>query len=304
MKAIRKILIMAAGSPAARGAEKRAEMLAGQFASSVLAAAIVTASPRGMSTPNRAARQNDEATRAAATGNADLEGLRSAPPALMIRTGAIGADLAVLCAAKSSFFPSLWRRVSNYRFIRQAAGPVLVVGREPTDTYRSVLVAVDFSPQSMAAARAALALAPHARFTFVHVFRLQEQAAMLDVGISTRVIQSFRSKAREVASNELDRFIARLNPKMPVSSIVLYGAPGPTIAAYAKDIGADLVSAGSSTSPVWKQMLTRNVPMHLLAGDGDALFVAAGASPERRPRLAAAGRARVVNTGREVQSLP
>ena len=194
------------------------------------------------------------------------------PALLKPRTDATGGDLTVIDVSSEQGWSGLWRRFDNGRRILQAEGPVLLVRGEPETNYRSVVVAVDFSPQSVAAARAALAFAPRARFRFVHVLPAAEAPPLFDFGNRSQITQALRRKGREIVSDELGRFVSMLDVARPVKRVVLHGAPGPTIASYARNIGADLLVCATSAGAAWKQMLRPGVAMELSASGCDVLI--------------------------------
>jgi nucleotide-binding universal stress UspA family protein len=72
------------------------------------------------------------------------------------------------------------------RIIRIAKRPILIVKRPATLAYGRVILAVDFSSQSKAAALAAVRLAPEAAFELVHVTEIppQFEGALRLVGLT------------------------------------------------------------------------------------------------------------------------
>jgi nucleotide-binding universal stress UspA family protein len=169
----------------------------------------------------------------------------SGPAAIVERANEIGADLTVVAARRESFLAGLVARFRNDELIRLSDRPVLLVNRKPASAYRKVLVAVDFSAESQQASRVALALAPGALFTFLHVFRVTEEPMMIAHGVSTDTIHAYRIHAREAARVRLNRFIDALGPrKQLIYRAIEHGMPGPAIHAHAKEINADLIVVG------------------------------------------------------------
>lgn len=134
-----------------------------------------------------------------------------------------------------------WRSRSA---LQAAQGPVLLRKRAHSQPYRRVLIATDFSQQSLAAARAALELAPDAQFVAAHAFGVADEGLMFDLGVSRKIINAYRRKAREVASQRLSEFVQALGTEVEVGRAVLYGTPRRIIPHYAANIGADLVALG------------------------------------------------------------
>ena len=169
----------------------------------------------------------------------------SGPAAIVERANEIGADLTVVAARRESLIAGLVARFRNDELIRLSDRPVLLVNRKPEAAYRKVLVAVDFSAESQQASRVALALAPGALFTFLHVFRVNEEPMMMAHGVSIDTIHSYRVHAREAARVRLNSFIDALGPrKQLIYRAIVHGMPGPAIHAHAKEIDADLIVVG------------------------------------------------------------
>jgi nucleotide-binding universal stress UspA family protein len=134
-----------------------------------------------------------------------------------------------------------WR---NRSALQAARSPVLLLKGARRQTYRRVLIATDFSQQSLAAARAALELAPDAQFVAAHAFGVADEGLMFDLGVSRKIVNAYRRKAREVASQRLSEFVQALGTEVEISRAVLYGSPRRIIPHYAANIGADLVALG------------------------------------------------------------
>ena len=169
----------------------------------------------------------------------------SAPAAIVEHANVIGADLTVVAARRKSFLAGLVTRLRNDELIRLSERPVLLVNREPVTPYRKVLVAVDFSAESQQAARMALAVAPRALFTFLHVFRVTDEDMMIAHGVHKDTLHAYRIHAREEARVRLNSFIDALGPrKQLISRAIEHGIPGPVIHAHAREINADLIVVG------------------------------------------------------------
>ena len=102
--------------------------------------------------------------------------------------GERSADLVVLGPGKSTG-RSLREKVLGStadRVIRTSPAPVLLVKIDSPEPYRQVVVAVDFSPQSVSAALDARKLTPHVRLRLLHVVDvpLPFEQALLRVGTS------------------------------------------------------------------------------------------------------------------------
>lgn len=264
MDRVRTILVASDRSAHARYAEARATMVGAELRADVVevmsvcngmekqsSSSSVQFSAVGVAGPDVALDDN-RATVPAIIRRDGEPMIRHAPRSeigaavIVERANEIGADLTVVYAARrESFLAGLVTRFRNDELIRLSNRPVLLVNREPAAAYRKVLVAVDFSAESQQAARVALAVAPGALFTFLHVFRVEEDGMMSAHGVSNDTIHAYRIRAREEARVRLNSFIDALGPrKQLIYRAIERGIPGPVIHAYAREINADLIVVG------------------------------------------------------------
>jgi nucleotide-binding universal stress UspA family protein len=164
---------------------------------------------------------------------------------ILSRAAALPADLTVVAADGGNTFADLLFGYSIDRIVRLSTRPLLIVKPRPVDPYKKVLVAVDFSAESMEAARLALEIAPDAHVTFVHAFRLPDEGQMREAGIQEETIQAYRMAASEKARRHLNEFINDLEPgRRLVSRAVHHGFPVPVICDYLQKMDADLLAMG------------------------------------------------------------
>lgn len=204
----------------------------------------------------------------------------SPPAAIVERANEIGAGLVVVAARGKRFFANLLTRHHNDELIRLSERPVLLVDSEPTDVYKRVLVAVDFSAESREAAQTALAIAPSAHFIFLHAFRVAGEEMMQGTGVSIDVIHSYRTRARDEARIKLNRFIDELGPRRQlISRAIHHGMPVPVITAQARQLNVDLVALGKHGKSRFVEFLLGSVPQRLL--DQGLCDLLVTASPEK-----------------------
>lgn len=268
----RTILVATDHSAPARRAEVRAGMLGTELG-------VDTVEVMSVRYAKTAPIADASATGAAAfRQNAEPDWIRTlcpgmSPAAIVERANEIGADLTVVSGKRAGLFGGVLARLMNEELIRQSDRPVLLVHREPEKAYKTVLVGVDFSAESRHAARAALALAPSAHFTFLHVFRVPDEEMMLAHGVPVSTIHEYRIRAREAARLKLNSFIDALGPRRQlIARSIKHGAPGPQIHAHAKEIDADLTVVGKHGKPLFVELLLGSVTQRLIDyGDGDLL---------------------------------
>ena len=280
---IRKILVATDYSEDARPAETRAAMLSVQLKAEVLELMTVQGTRMGIGTPATLSSNVEvgantvpsllegpasvQTVTREESGPACVRSLRTgnASTAIVERANEMGAGLVVVAARRRKFLADIFARHNSNELVRLISRPVLLVNREPSDAYRNVLVAVDFSDESREAARMALAVAPAAHFTFLHVFRLMGEEMMLETGVPLDVIHGYRQRARETARAKLNGFIDSLGPRRQlVARSVQYGPPSAVISLQARELKADLIAIGKHGKSRFAALLLGSVTQRLI----------------------------------------
>lgn len=298
MNHVRTILVATDHSAFARRAEVRAgmlgselnadtvEVMSARYGKPVPASSAAPAAPAAEAVTLQGAGVALRETLAAAPAlllrRADPAGSRTpragiAPAAIVERAKDMAADLTVVAGKPDSFFAGIATRFRNEELIRISERPVLLVNREPEQAYRNVLVGIDFSQESRHAARVALAVAPAAQFTFLHVFRVIDEGMMLEHGVSINTIHGYRMQAREAARVKLNSFIEALGPRRQLISRALeHGVPGPVIHGQAQGMHADLVVVGKHGKSRIADFFLGSVTAHLIGHGRCDLLVTCG----------------------------
>ncbi|ALV28559.1 universal stress protein [Pannonibacter phragmitetus] len=160
------------------------------------------------------------------------------------------------------------------RVVRTASVPVLVVRNKSAQPYRSVAVAVDFSPLSEAALEAARTLVPDARIDLVHAYEvpLPFEQAMLRVGTRPEDAERFRQAKMNDCRRQLADF-ARKHAS-GADALVLRGAPGTALVELSRSGRVDLLALGTQGRNAAAQALLGSVARRLLSEAGCDLLVA------------------------------
>lgn len=175
-------------------------------------------------------------------------------------------DLLVLGPRGSNPLRDLILGTTAERLLAKSARPVLVAKQPAREPYRHVTVAMDFSPDSVAALRTAARLAPDAELSAVHAFDLPFEGKLLAAGIRDDEIQRYRAQARQEAMRGIDRAAteAGLDP-MRVSRVVQQGHPGRTVLEQAEHLGADLLVLGKHGESGLEDLMLGSVTRHVLS---------------------------------------
>jgi nucleotide-binding universal stress UspA family protein len=189
---------------------------------------------------------------------------------------AMDADVVVLGARGESFLRHAMLGSTAARLLRKSARrPVLVVKQPPHEDYRSVLVAVDFSPVSLEAIRTARRLAPAADIVLLHAFELPYEGKLTFAGVEEQVIRQYVTAASETRRKRLHDLaaVAGLAPK-DYSARVLHGDPAQQIIAMEQEADCDLIIVGKHGSHIAEELLLGSVTKHVLAeSQGDVLVM-------------------------------
>lgn len=175
------------------------------------------------------------------------------------------ADLVVADAGRQNLMARFFGRDLPGEILRHCRRPLLFAVNRPQSAYRHVLVAIDFSAAASEAARLAIALAPQARFTFVHAVRMQEEDMMLEFGLPGEIIRLFRRKACETGRERLQHLASRLGiPSRRITPVVEHGGVEHVIEACVRRTGADLICIGKREQSWFKERFTGSVALRFL----------------------------------------
>lgn len=265
------ILVATDFSEEARRAASRGAQLANELAVKravlmhVLGAALpAEIAPRVMAGTERALGTLREAL--AAAHGVSLEP-RVVAGAILERLGAAMEEGCLLVVGARGLHPlrDFALGTTAERLVRKTRHPMLVVRRSAAGPYRRVLVAVDFSPPSLAAARLAAALAPEASLHLVHAYEVEFESTLRFAGLGEETVQGYRNAARERARQEMERFIAELRlPAERITRLVAQGYAPSVLSAAERRIDAELVVLGKHGKSALEELLLGSVTLHAL----------------------------------------
>ena len=120
------------------------------------------------------------------------------------------ADLVVTGTRGAGFLRSAVVGSTAERIAKRSGRPVLMVRQTPHETYRRVLVPVDFSPWSAAAVTLALQLAPRARLVLMHAVEVPYEGKLRLAGVADDVVARYRAGARGEAQHKLHALASQM----------------------------------------------------------------------------------------------
>jgi len=180
---------------------------------------------------------------------------------------ALDTDLLVLGARGDSFLRHTLLGSTAARLLRKSLRrPVLVVKQAPHEAYRSVLVAVDFSPVSSHVIRMVRQLAPHADLTLLHAFELPYEGKLAFAGVDEQIIRRYVATEGEVRHKRLHDLAATTGlAPVDYSARVVHGDPAQQIITMEQEVDADLIVVGKHGTHVAEELLLGSVTKHVLA---------------------------------------
>jgi len=174
-------------------------------------------------------------------------------------------DLLVLGARGSHKMREFALGATARRILYRSKVPTLVVRREATRAYRKVLIATDFSRQSLRAARFVVEMLTDADIMTVHVYQAPYEMSMSYADVSEEVIHEYRAKARDDGEIQMRRFIReagltalRTEPRLEP------GYAPRVLSKLAADSDADLLVIGKQGRSRLGGLLFGSVTEHLL----------------------------------------
>ena len=173
------------------------------------------------------------------------------------------ADLLVLGAHGEHFVRDRLVSTTTERVVRHGDRPILVVKRPMLAPYRHILVPVDFSDSSLAAAALAGTLAPQARISLLHAIDNAEIERMRSAGLDEKRLDRFYNEQRQRLQREMGTLVARL-AYGPAETRLVPGYASDVIEAYARQEGIDLIVMGTEGKGRLQRMLLGSVATHVL----------------------------------------
>ncbi|MGW0026676.1 universal stress protein [Rhodococcus sp. NPDC003383] len=287
---LRHILVATDLSDGATHAVRRAAQLAREHHAQLTAVYVpASAAPEKLRRANALLAEHlyrcvgDTALNDTAVGDTQVDGVVRAGDIVSVVGAVAGecdADLLVV-GAHGGRLPIALLGSTAERLVGTSATPVLVV-RNPSDgPYRTVLLAVDTTPASTAAARVAAAWTPDADHILVHVSVVMGEQLMRMHGADDVGLAQLRHVSTEQARSHLDDFASTLIPE-PADSRIESGHAATRIPEIADEYRAELIVVGTGARSALEYAMLGSVAQHVLRFAGtDVLVMPDGGSSSK-----------------------
>lgn len=173
-----------------------------------------------------------------------------------------GAELLVVGERGEGGFGNAMIGGTALKLLEQASLPVLLVRRPPSG-FESLIVAVDFSENSLRAALGASALFPEARHSLVHAFSVPFEGRMRLAGATDLDIERYRLDERHRAEEKMAAFVEGLGPGRR-SAVIAQGYPPVVLFDEANERAADLIVVGRHGGGRIEERLLGSVTQNVL----------------------------------------
>lgn len=216
------------------------------------------------------------AAEAAQARRAEVEGLAVAGAPLdeiLRKADEIDAGLIVTGARGAGFLRRLVLGTTSERLMRRTTRPLLVVRQSPHETYRRVLVALDFSPWSKQALALARRVAPNARLLLFTAYQVPFEEKLHFAGVDAATIELYRRQARTEATQRLHALAAEAGlASTQWEPCVVEGDASLRIVEREQAHDCDLTVLGKHGLSASVDLLLGSVTKHVLAeGNTDVL---------------------------------
>ena len=185
------------------------------------------------------------------------------------------ADLVVVGAHRRQVLRDLFIGTTAERVIDFGEWPVIMANAIPAESYRHVLVAIDFSDHSAQAVRRIfeMGLDRQAHVTVMHAFQTAGDTLIGGSVMSDPERSASLEQASARAAEQLSNFLRQLNVK-PNSIRLKHGPPATKIRECAREEGAELIVLGTKGYSGLKSVIWGSVSEEVLRmADCDVLTI-------------------------------
>ena len=192
----------------------------------------------------------------------------------------LDAALVVVGARGAGYLRRLMLGGTAERLLRRTTRPVLVVRQTPHESYRRVLVALDFSPWSAQALALARRVAPQARLVLFSAYQVPFEGKLQFAGVNETAIRHYREQMRVQATQRVHALAAASGLQAQAwEACIVEGEAAQCILEQEQEQDCDLVVMGKHGQSMTEDLLLGSVSRHVLSeGSTDVLVSTAHAA--------------------------
>lgn len=185
----------------------------------------------------------------------------------------MNADLVVLGARGTNFMRRFGLGSTAERLLHKSQHPILVVKQRAHESYRRVMVPLDFSEWSAPLISLARRVAPGAHLVLLHAYEVPFEGKLRFAGVDEITIKGYRRQAEQAATQQLQALAAGAGLKpADWSPCVLHGDASLCIIEQEQEQDCDLIVIGKHGQNMAEDLLLGSVTRHVLAESvGDVL---------------------------------
>ena len=192
----------------------------------------------------------------------------------------LDAALVVVGARGAGYLRRLMLGGTAERLLRRTTRPVLVVRQTAHESYRRVLVALDFSPWSAQALALARRVAPQARLVLFSAYQVPFEGKLQFAGVNETAIRHYREQMRVQATQRVHALAAASGLQAQGwEACIVEGEAAQCILEQEQEQDCDLVVMGKHGQSMTEDLLLGSVSRHVLSeGSTDVLVSTAHAA--------------------------
>lgn len=186
----------------------------------------------------------------------------------------LATDLLVCGAKGESILRRLLLGTTAQRILNSTKCPVLVVKQTPHESYKRLLVPVDFSPSSVRTIRHARSIAPLADIVLLHAYEVPFEGRMRYAKVDDEIIKHYRVISRQETGHKLDALCDEAGLSVHNRrQVVLQGDPRLHILEQEQELDCDLIVMGKHGKTLLEEMLLGSVTEHILTESQSDILV-------------------------------
>jgi nucleotide-binding universal stress UspA family protein len=176
------------------------------------------------------------------------------------------ADMVVCGARGEGFMRHMLLGSTAERMLRRTRRPMLVVKQAVHETYKTVLIPVDFSSSSLRAIEQAKTIAPQAEIILLHAYEVPFEGQLRYASVEESTLNEYLLIAKHDATDSMETLCRQAGLALDQARYVLvHGNPSSSVIEQEQVQSADLIVMGKHGENLFEELLLGSVTKHVLA---------------------------------------